>query len=154
MDITGSEQKGVRGWLLLLCLNLTILDPMAVLVNLFTVSEVARPYFGQQPGLFHLIMVNGIVGIALAVFSLYTGVSLFRRTPGAPQTARRYFAAISAYAIVSPFLPFLLRSEQLSNRETLYINSLNSFFTLIYAGAWRLYLKKSKRVRETYGPDA
>jgi uncharacterized membrane protein len=154
VDITGSELKGVRGWLLLLCLNLTVLDPTAVLVNLFMVSEVARPYFGQQPGLFHLIMVNGIIGIALAVFSLYAGVSLFRRLPGAPQTARRYFAAISVYAVVSPFLPFILHSEQLSNRETLYINSLNSFFTLIYAGAWRLYLKRSRRVRGTFGTDA
>jgi hypothetical protein len=153
LETTGRELNGIRGWLLLLCLNLAVLDPAAVLMNLFVVSDVAKPYFSRQPGFFHLILVNGIAGIALAVFSLYAGVSLFRRLPGAPETARKYFAAISAYALLAPFLPFLLRSEQLANRDTFYINCLNSVFTLAYAGIWRLYLKRSRRVRQTCGPS-
>ena len=154
METTGGELNGVRGWLLLLCLSLAVLDPTAVLVNLFIVSDVARPYFSQQPGFFHLIIVNGVVGIALAVFSLYAGISLFRRLPGAPDTARKYLAAISAYAILAPFMPFLLRSEQLATRDTFYFNCLNSSFTLVYAGTWRLYLRRSRRVRQTYFRDA
>ena len=153
MDTAGSELKRIRGWLLLLCLCLTVLDPTAVLVNLFLVSEVARPFFSRQPGFFHLILVNGVAGIALAVFSLYAGVSLFRRVAGAPAIARKYFAAISAYAVIAPFLPFLLRSEQLATRENFYINCLNSFFTMAYALIWRLYLQRSRRVQQTYGPD-
>ncbi len=152
METTGRELKGIRGWLLLLCLNLTVLDPAAVLMNLFVVSDVAKPYFSQQPMFFYLIVVNGIAGIALAVFSLYAGVSLFRLLPRAPETARKYFAVISAYAVLAPFLPFLLRSEQLATRENFYMNCLNSFFTMAYALVWRLYLKRSRRVRQTYGP--
>lgn len=151
MNGTAEELKGVRGWLLLFCLNLTILDPSAVLFNLFVVSNLAKPYFSQHPGFFRLVLVNGVVGIALAVFSLYAGVSLWKRLPGAPAAAKKYLAAISAFSIAAPFLPSLFGSEDVPNRETFYLNCLNSLFTLIYATAWYLYLKRSRRVRETYG---
>ncbi len=103
---SGDEKlKGVRGWLLLFCFSLTVLDPVAVIVNLFTAADAAKPYFAQDPGLMRLVLANGVAGIALSVFSLYAGISLWRRLPGAPAVARKYLLTVLAYSVLAPFLP-------------------------------------------------
>ncbi|MGD0232751.1 MAG: DUF2569 family protein [Syntrophorhabdales bacterium] len=144
------ELKGVKGWLLLLCLSLAIFDPSAVLVNLFVVTDAARPYFARHPEFFRLILINGIIRIAFSVFSLYAGISLWRCLAGAPAIAGKYLLAVSAYALVTPFIPGLLGAGLYSSAETFAISCLNSLLTIAYAGAWYLYLKRSRRVKATY----
>ena len=50
MESASAELKGVRGWLLFLCVTLTVLDPSAVLINLFIVADAAKPYFAGIQG--------------------------------------------------------------------------------------------------------
>ncbi len=147
------EPKGVRGWLLLLCVTLTILDPSAVLINLFYVADAAQPYFARHPGFFRLVLVNGVAGIAISVFSLYAGISLWKGLPGAPAAARKYLKTVFAYSIVAPFLPRLVGSTLHSSYETFTLTCLNSLFTIMYTGVWYLYLNRSVRVRATYCED-
>jgi hypothetical protein len=151
---TDAELKGVRGWLLLLCLALTVLDPSAVLINLFTATNAAKPSFARDPGLFRLILANGVAGIALSVFSLYAGISLWKRLPGAPAVARKYLLTVLGYSILAPFLPYLLGPTNLvASQDSLVLTSLNSLFTIMYVAAWYLYLNRSRRVRATYGDN-
>ncbi len=147
------ELKGVGGWLLFLCVTLTVLDPSAVLINLFIVADAAKPYFPEHPGFFRLILVNGVAGIALSVFSLYAGISLWKRLPGAIAVARKYLRTVCAYSVLAPFLPRLIGSTFQATDETFALTCLNSFFTIIYAGIWYLYLNRSRRVRATYGDN-
>ena len=153
MENTGAELKGVRGWLLLLCVTLTLLDPSALLINLFIVTDAARPYFARDPGFFRLIVVNGVTGIALSVFSLYAGISLWKRLPGALAVCRNYLRTIFAYSILTPFLPRLVGSTLHASPETFALTCLNSLFTIIYVGIWYLYLDRSARVKATYGDN-
>jgi hypothetical protein len=152
---SGDEKlKGVRGWLLLFCFSLTVLDPVAVIVNLFTAADAAKPYFAQDPGLMRLVLANGVAGIALSVFSLYAGISLWKRLPGAPAVARKYLLTVLAYSVLAPFLPHLLGPTKLGgSRESFALVSINSLFTILYVGAWYLYLDRSRRVRATYGEN-
>ncbi len=152
MRKSDAELTGVRGWLLLFCFALTILDPSAVVINLFTAADAAKPYFAHDPGLFRLILTNGVIGIALSVFSLYAGISMWKRLPGAPAVARKYLLAVVAYSLVAPFLPLLLGPTKLGgSQESFSLTCLNSIFTIMYAAAWYLYLKRSRRVRAVYG---
>jgi hypothetical protein len=149
-----TELKGVKGWLLLLCLLLTIFDPFVVLVTLFVVSDGARASYDANPPLFRLILISGVLRIGLAVFSMYAGISLWRIAPRAVSTARRYLASVAFLAVFLLFLPSLLG---LSNEETWGLNQenlLNTLLTVIYAAAWYAYLSKSKRVRATYFPGS
>jgi hypothetical protein len=150
LESTGRELKGVWGWLLLLCVTLTILDPSAVLINLFFVADAAKPYFVKHPGFFRLILVNGVAGIALSVFSLYAGISLWKRLPGALAVARKYLKTVFAYSILAPFLPRLVGSTLHASHDTFVLTCLNSLFTIVYTGIWYLYLSRSRRVRATY----
>ena len=150
MENAGVELKGVRGWLLFLCVTLTVLDPSAVLINLFIVADAAKPYFTRNPGFFRLILVNGVAGITLSVFSLYAGISLWKRLPGALTVARKYLRTVFGYSILAPFLPRLVGSTFHASRETFALTCLNSLFTIFYLGIWYLYLNRSARVRATY----
>lgn len=153
LERAGTELKGVGGWLLLLCVTLTVLDPSAVLINLFFVADAAKPYFARHPGFFRLILVNGVAGIALSVFSLYAGISLWKRFPGALDVARKYLKTVFAYSLIAPFLPRLVGSTFHASDETFVINCLNSLFTIIYTGIWYFYLNRSARVRTTYSEN-
>jgi len=150
LESAGVELKGVRGWLLFLCVTLTVLDPSAVLINLFVIADAARPYFAGNPGFFRLILVNGVAGITLSVFSLYAGIWLWKCFPGALTVARKYLRTVFAYSILAPFLPRLVGSTFHASRETFALACLNSLFTIFYLGIWYLYLNRSARVRATY----
>ena len=68
----------MKGWLLLLCLLLTVFDPSVVLVSLYAVSDGAMASYDLHPEVFRLIVVSGILRIGLAVFSIYAGLSLWK----------------------------------------------------------------------------
>lgn len=153
MSETDVKLNGVKGWLLLLCLTLTVLDPSAVLFNLFYITSSARPHFDRNPELFRLILVSGVCRIALMVFSMYAGLSLWKRLPGAPVVAIRYFRAVVLYSVFVLFLPLLVGVPEDTYREMSGVNSANSMVTVLYVALWYLYMKKSKRVKATYGSN-
>ena len=143
----------MKGWLLFLCLNLTILDPSAVLANLFVATEAAKPYFDQHPEVLRLMLVNGVLRLALVVASLYAGISLWRGLAGAPAIAGKYLLAVFAYSAVAPFLPVMAGAREYSSDKIIALNCLNSLITMVYVVAWYIYLKRSRRVKATYRGD-
>lgn len=157
MNDQQQELKGVGGWLFLLCINLTILDPFANLFNLAIGTHFSRQHFDHHPALQHLLLVNGLCSIGLAVFSIYAGISLWRVFPNAVITAKKYLGAAFLYSLVSLFLPHLIGLSEEVRKEIGAANLLNSIVTVIYLYAWYQYLNRSKRVRATYleaGPQA
>jgi hypothetical protein len=153
LDNTYSHLKGVKGWLLLLSICLTFLDPFSILLNLIFITNVLKPQLDKQPELLRLLLVNGTCSIGLAVFSVYAGISLWRILPGAVAAAKKYFIAIASYSVISTFIPRLVGVSEQAIRESSGSNLINSLLTLAYATAWYLYLGKSKRVRATYQPS-
>jgi hypothetical protein len=150
--MTESSCKGVGGWLLLLCINLSILDPLANLSYLAITANVAKPYFDKYPQLLKLLLINGTCGIGLAVFSSYAGLSLWRCTPNAVAVAKRYLSAAFLYSFLSPFLPTLMGLQETLGSAISSNTFLNSALTMLYLVAWYQYLRRSKRVRATYAP--
>jgi len=146
----GAEPRGVRGWLLFLCLNLTILDPSAVLANIFVVTEAAKPYFDRHPEVLVLMLVNGVLRLALVVASLYAGISLWRGLTGAPAIAEKYLLAVFCYSVAAPFLPVMAGAREYSSSKIIALNCLNSLVTMVYVVVWYIYLKRSRRVKATY----
>lgn len=150
MNEIPAELRGVKGWLLLLCVNLTILDPFANLLNLAIGTHFGRQFFDQHPALRNLLLMNGVCSIGLAVFSIYAGISLWRIVPNAVTTAKKYLGTAFLYSLVSLFLPYLIGLSEEIRKETGATNLFNSFVTALYLYAWYQYLKRSKRVRATY----
>jgi hypothetical protein len=150
LDNVDAHLKGVKGWLLLLSISLTFLDPFSILLNLILITNVLRPQFDKHPELLRLLLLNGTCSIGLAVFSIYAGVSLWKALPGAVAVAKKYFLAIASYSVISTFMPRLVGISDQASRDFSGSNLVNALFTIVYATLWYLYLKKSKRVKATY----
>ena len=150
VDPRSKELEGVKGWLLLLCVSLAILDPLTVIFSVFLAAPSAGPYLDQHPEYFRMILVSGICRIGLMVGSLYAGLSLWRVAPGAVAAARRYMAALFLYSVFSLFLPGLVGVSEARYPGTGSSNSVNAAFTMAYIAVWYLYLSRSRRVRATY----
>ena len=144
------QYRGVRGWLLLLCLNIAILDPVTMLLTIFLVVSATKPYFGEHPELLRLCLVSGICRLALAVFSVYAGLGLWKVMPGALSVAKKYLLTVVLYSVVASFLPAFVGVPQESYQEFAGQTVFNSFLTMAYAIAWYIYLQRSRRVKATY----
>jgi hypothetical protein len=142
--------KGVQGWLLLLCISLTILDPLSILTNLFVATDAAKSQFERHPEFFTFMLISGVCRIALMVFSIYAGISLWKIVPGAVAVARKYLQALLFYAVFAVFLPRIVGLPEDVYRDLAAANLLNSLLTIGYVAAWFLYLTRSKRVKTTY----
>ncbi len=150
MDRTDSELRGVKGWLLLLCLALTVFDPSTVVISLFLLTDASRVYFEQHPAFFRLVLVSGVCRLALAVFSLYAGLSLWRVVPNGILLARRYFLAAVLYSVFSLFLPNLVGLPEDLAKPMAGEILFNAALTITYAMVWYLYLGRSRRVKATF----
>jgi hypothetical protein len=153
MDEISLQLKGVKGWLLLMCISLTILDPFSIVLNTIIMTNLTKPYFYKHPELLKMVLINGTCSIGLAVFSIYAGISLWKVLPDAIITAKKYLLAISFYSVFSLFIPTLVGFQSGSIKDISVNNTFNSLITVLYATAWYLYLKRSVRVKVTYGSN-
>ncbi len=142
--------KGVKGWLLFLCLCLTVLDPLSIVTNLFIATDAAKTEFERHPEFLTFILVSGVCRIALMVFSIYAGISLWKVVPGAVLVAKKYLQAVLFYSVFAVFLPRIVGLPDEIYRDLAAANLVNSLLTICYVAAWFLYLTHSKRVRATY----
>jgi hypothetical protein len=144
------QYKGVKGWLLLLCINLTILDPFAMLFNLVSITHLTKPHLDTSPPLLHLVLIGGACSLALMVFSVYAGISLWKVLPNAISTVKKYFFAVFFYSLFSTLLPSLVGLPEKSQVDFSANTALNSLITVLYVAAWFVYLNRSRRVKATY----
>lgn len=152
MDGAERDLKGVKGWLLLLCTLLVIFDPLVVLTSLFALSDGAMSYRSSDPQMFSLIVISGVLRIALAVFSLYAGLALWRTAPRAVPAARSYMIAVALVSLLFLVLPGYLGVSSESFSAKTEENIANAILTVFYSALWYTYLCRSKRVKSTYGP--
>jgi hypothetical protein len=151
LNTKGKDYKGVKGWLLLLCVSMAILTPMTGLISLMAVTNELKPYFDQDPALFKLVLISGICNICLLVYSMYAGVSLWRLSPNAVASAKRYLVVLFHYSFFSIFLPQLVGLSEKTHLEIYKDNPLYNLIVMLEACLWYFYLRKSKRVKATYG---
>jgi hypothetical protein len=151
MAVNVEEQyKGVGGWLLLLCINLTILDPASIVVGVFGALPLAD--FEKNPEMVRFMLTSGGCRLALAAFSLYSGIALWRIQPDGPTIARRYFQAATIYSAFALLLPSIVGLPEELYMEMAGASLLSSVVTISYVTVWYVYLVKSKRVRATFQP--
>ena len=144
------QYKGIRGWLLLLCVNLTIFNPIVTVVNIASNYSANAGHFDQFPNLRILTALDVVLALGVMAFSVYAGVALWRVQPRAVQTAKNYYLCFLAYAVIAATFPFMsgLPSEEIS--AILKGNVKIVGRTAVEVAIFSLYLHRSKRVKATY----
>lgn len=132
----GPTREALGGWLLVLALLLTVGEPLVL------APEVARllPTLAtRDPSVAVLLTVRVLV----TGFGVSAGLAIFARRPhaaGMATLALTLLGGVSLLAMLTPILP--------SNRLP-GTTAPAALAVLVYYAAWMVYLRRSRRVRET-----
>ena len=123
----------VRGWLLLLCVLLLVLQPISL--SLTTAGRLESLSL-RGPG-FALVLLARLFAAAVGIAA---GLSLWQRRPGAVTLAKAslvFSAAVDVFVYAAPWYP----NNRPPGDATLILVA-----SLLYYRAWFVYLTRSKRV--------
>jgi hypothetical protein len=147
--------QGVKGWLLFLCLNLTIIIPFSFL---YQANCALRIFYSStmplQTVIFKHFLIYNIINVAamifLSIISFYAGLSLWGVKQKAVKIAKIFL--ITQLSII--FIIIIARPSMIFSLEW-NVNSLDDIIKslipfLSYFTIWYLYLSYSKRVHNTY----
>jgi len=140
-----NNSKGVRGWLLILCIILTIVGPSVIVYSIMAGWRITSPLFEKVPGLEGLIVLDAVFNIALAAWSLYAGIRLWMAKPEADKTAKGFLIGLPILrALIFAIVVF-------SDVRGLGIGAFMSLIqSMVFAAIWKSYLDRSKRVQATF----
>jgi hypothetical protein len=144
------KYKGVGGWLLLLCLGLTVFGPIMTIVNLGIGYSEYSAVFDRFPGIKRITIIDTLLSLGLMAFSIYAGMGLWSIRPGAVQMAKRYLLTFLGYLPISAVLPFMAGLPSAANNTMLAAVAPGIIKGVIGFIIWYSYLNNSKRVRATY----
>jgi hypothetical protein len=130
--------KGVRGWLLLLCISLTVFNPLSIVASLGAVST-SDMFHDFWPA----FMTYEILSFIFAGFFIYVGACLWRVRPGAVKKAKVFLWCVVA---LNAILVLWTRMAGLPSHDERGRAIGGIFGALV----WIAYLESSKRVAATY----
>lgn len=142
--------RGVQGWLLALCLMLTIVGPVISVWLMTNGYTTFSKHFSTSSGLRIAIYVSMALTTSSVVFGIYTGIRLWTIKPNAVNVAKNallfgLFTRVITTAIHVAAGPESLPYAQLINQTLFHMVPSLIFFTACFA-----YLNKSVRVSVTF----
>ena len=143
--------KGVKGWLLLFCIILTVINPLITVFNLVGGYNESKAYFAAYPGLQTLFAIDSVLSIGLVAFSIFAGISLWMIRPNAVKIAKIWLFSFLAYSILIIFLPYAAGLPSSALNDMIGQVIVETIRSLVFFGIWFSYLLVSTRVRQTYG---
>jgi hypothetical protein len=144
------ELKGVRGWLLALCLMLTVVGPVISAWLMVNEYNSATPLAASSTAVQASVLASLFLSACAVAFGAYAGMRLWLIRRNAPTTAKSALLFGLAVDVVTTTIQ-VATAQDPSDRllfqvEVSLVPSL-IFFTLCFA-----YLNRSKRVYATYEP--
>ena len=144
--------RGVGGWLAFFVITLTVLGPLRSLVELVGLFSMPTPPGLEEgwPRLRALSVGEMLIKVALCAYLAWRLVA--RQTPDTP---RIVIAGLWALALVVGPVSLLLVAAFVGLPLGALVagSALGLGQSIGYALIWTLYLKKSRRVANTYTPD-
>jgi hypothetical protein len=143
LPVIDQRYKGVRGWLLFFCINLTVLTPLGIMGEYGAAGMDIESIRG--------ISIDGLISLAFAGFSIYVGVCLWRVRPGAVKKAKVFLWCIVALNAIVALLTFMAGLKLSANGTMIHETLIKFVAGAITVLVWLAYLDSSKRVKATYG---
>ncbi len=145
--------SGVGGWLLVLCIWLVGVIPLANIGIVGYSLLQTVPAWDRVQGLLLLDVLNAFTVAALMVLSVYAGLSLWRRRDaGALKVLRVFLIAFLLSKPVAAALPFVAGMDTEVALEVARTVLMGMGASVVFPMVVLTYTLKSARVRNTYGP--
>lgn len=154
------EQKalliGVKGWLLFFCISLIFLNPLINLLSSIPYLIKDNYFLNFYPLLKLVTYIDFVLSFTLSAFGIYAGIKIWIVRPDAIRLANSFLNVLLVYAIVSPLIIFLLYFIYSINFSSEIVELFGNIFretvhSALYVIIWKLYLKNSERVKNTFG---
>jgi ribosomal protein L40E len=146
--------KGVDGWLLFFCLSL-MLGPIAYLpYTIKTYFEIKEGYI-LLPMKDIILNVDIVLTILISFLSAYAGWNLWKIRPNAIYLTRLYLNIILIYSVFTFILItilFLVSNIPFDAFSQFIYGAIlkETILSVVYVVIWKLYLKNSERVKNTF----
>lgn len=144
------KYSGVRSWLLLLCVIITIGVPLHTLYNLFTSYQVSFQYFQISPNFERYFYIDLVLSLIIIALSLRAGIALWTLKSGAVRTAQKYLFILLIYTVITVFLPITVGIYTEVNELLIIEIIMSCLQSIVFFGVWYSYLNVSTRVKATY----
>jgi uncharacterized membrane protein YidH (DUF202 family) len=133
--------------------SLVFLSPIFSIYRIVTSLSGIDIVMRRYPTLGYAVILELIVGVGILIFGFIAGINLWSVKPGAVKLAK-VMLRVNLWATLAAEFLIIVICSGLSSRV---LDAITPFIaravasTLIYYGVWFTYIKKSKRVRATYG---
>jgi len=146
------KEKAIGGWLPFFILILIVITPLGSILSLILEYKIIALQIDLISGSYQAgNIVNGLLKIAVSVFSVYAGMSLLKRKRNAIPIVKTYLAIFLCYSIVSVFFSFIVN---LSSGYSIAFMKGEAWkrilYALIFVAVWYIYLSRSRRIKEIY----
>jgi ABC-type spermidine/putrescine transport system permease subunit II len=142
--------RGVRGWLLLLCLMLTVFGPAITVGLMVDEYRAFASRFAGSSGLHLAISVSLGLAACSTAYGMYAGWRLWRIRPGAVALARKALLFGLAVDLVTTAIDVAAAPAASSDLGFVHQVLLHAAPSLVFFTACLGYLNKSARVSATY----
>ena len=142
--------KGVGGWLLLLCVSLTIFTPLGLLSGASAAINLSDLVKNSYPTFSLIVLLSALPRLLLAIFSVYAGISLWREKSKAVARSRWFLICYAAYFLLNPVTAFIGDLPADFRQQVLNADGVSALRVFVYAVVWHQYLSRSTRVANTY----
>jgi Protein of unknown function (DUF2569) len=137
----------VVGWLLVLCLVLTVMSPASILYSI--IRDAITKLNSHRATSIVLSGVYFVLFAAVAGYSITAGVKLWLLKPDAVRFAKRYLLTYLG-AHIAFFIVWLLIDWPVSSVSLARMAWYHVVRPLPFVALWYSYLEHSRRVRATY----
>jgi hypothetical protein len=152
MELTTPDREyaQVRGWLLFLCIVLSVVIPISSALELIATWQLEREVAALAPGVTTIAWLHSALLVLIAFLGFIAGVVLWLRRHRAVAIAHVCLVAILC-ATVTMLGVLLVVDIPQSVREALVRQEVRATIrTAVFVVVWFTYLLRSYRVKRTY----
>lgn len=147
--------KGVRGWLLFFCISLVFINPLInipFIILYFDKNNLLTIF----PLINTTLTIDLVITFLLVILGIYMGIKLWILHTRAIANTNLYLNSLLGYSIISFFAYFIVVASydigfNSTSVQFLGNNFRSTIYSIVYVIVWKLYLKNSERVKNTFG---
>ena len=142
--------RGVGGWLLFLCILLSVITPLTLLAGCGSTGTLADALAGRFPIYVRWLRICEFAELGLGFYCIYAGVKLWKVGRGAVVRTQTFLFAYLLFAELRAITPYLGELTADMQRKLLAVYGVAALKTFVFAAVWHQYLARSVRVKNTY----
>ena len=144
------QLRAVGGWLLFLCIILTIFTPIGLLSCFREAAALSNETKDGFPTFSNAVMWAALPNLVLSILSFRAGVLLWKRKSGAVSNAQTFLVVYMAYFMALVCIAYTGDLPPVAQEAVRNDYGVSALRAVVFGTFWHQYLRRSTRVRNTF----